>query len=400
MAARRLASQREVEREPERAADRAQRLAVLEQQLVLALEQARPLVLVAEHVRRHGEQVEIVRSQWSRPVGARQRLVRLCPRPSCIGLTAAFEVLDLVHPTPHVFRAPAPLGPLLMGDLLLTGATGFVGRELLRRLLERDDRNVHALVRADDDEAAADATAGTRAAARLGRRPRTARPRPGRSARGCARRAELDGDPLRRVGVVLARAGRVAPRQRRGHRARGGAGRALRGARRARPPLVRVDRVRRGRAQRRLRRGRPRRRPGLPQPVRALQVRGRAAAARPLRAPAAAGAAAEHRRRRQPHRLDVLVQRALPAAAGLRPRRDPGAARPPQLAGRRRPGRLRGRLGRAALARGAGRHLPPRRRPQRHDRRPADGAGLAGVRAARAAGVPAGPLPAGSCTRC
>ena len=44
----------------------------------------------------------------------------------------------------------------LMGDLLLTGATGFVGRELLRRLLERDDRNVHALVRADDDEAAAE----------------------------------------------------------------------------------------------------------------------------------------------------------------------------------------------------------------------------------------------------
>ena len=43
-----------------------------------------------------------------------------------------------------------------MGDVLLTGATGFVGRELLRRLLERDDRNVHALVRADDDEAAAE----------------------------------------------------------------------------------------------------------------------------------------------------------------------------------------------------------------------------------------------------
>src|SRR4051812_34508347 len=42
-----------------------------------------------------------------------------------------------------------------MGDLLLTGATGFVGRELLRRLLERDDRNVHALVRADDDATAA-----------------------------------------------------------------------------------------------------------------------------------------------------------------------------------------------------------------------------------------------------
>jgi thioester reductase-like protein len=43
-----------------------------------------------------------------------------------------------------------------MGDVLLTGATGFVGRELLARFLERDEGRVHALVRArDDDEAAA-----------------------------------------------------------------------------------------------------------------------------------------------------------------------------------------------------------------------------------------------------
>jgi thioester reductase-like protein len=43
-----------------------------------------------------------------------------------------------------------------MGDVLLTGATGFVGRELLARYLENDDCHVHALVRArDDDEAAA-----------------------------------------------------------------------------------------------------------------------------------------------------------------------------------------------------------------------------------------------------
>jgi long-chain acyl-CoA synthetase len=43
-----------------------------------------------------------------------------------------------------------------MGDVLLTGATGFVGRELLARLLERGDRRVHALVRAPDDRAADD----------------------------------------------------------------------------------------------------------------------------------------------------------------------------------------------------------------------------------------------------
>ncbi len=41
------------------------------------------------------------------------------------------------------------------GAVLLTGATGFVGMELLVRLLERTDREVIALVRAEDDEAAA-----------------------------------------------------------------------------------------------------------------------------------------------------------------------------------------------------------------------------------------------------
>jgi len=40
--------------------------------------------------------------------------------------------------------------------LLLTGATGFLGMELLLRYLERGDRTVYALVRADDDEQAAE----------------------------------------------------------------------------------------------------------------------------------------------------------------------------------------------------------------------------------------------------
>ena len=42
-----------------------------------------------------------------------------------------------------------------MGAVLLTGATGFVGREILSRFLERDNRHVYALVRADDDDHAA-----------------------------------------------------------------------------------------------------------------------------------------------------------------------------------------------------------------------------------------------------
>jgi thioester reductase-like protein len=40
------------------------------------------------------------------------------------------------------------------GDVLLTGATGFVGMEVLARYLERSDRRVVALIRARDDDAA------------------------------------------------------------------------------------------------------------------------------------------------------------------------------------------------------------------------------------------------------
>jgi len=43
----------------------------------------------------------------------------------------------------------------MMGAVLLTGATGFVGREILSRFLERDDRDVFALVRAPSDDEAA-----------------------------------------------------------------------------------------------------------------------------------------------------------------------------------------------------------------------------------------------------
>jgi thioester reductase-like protein len=41
-----------------------------------------------------------------------------------------------------------------MGAVLLTGATGFVGREILSRFLERDSRHVFALVRAENDDQA------------------------------------------------------------------------------------------------------------------------------------------------------------------------------------------------------------------------------------------------------
>jgi thioester reductase-like protein len=42
-----------------------------------------------------------------------------------------------------------------MGAVFLTGATGFVGREILSRFLDRDDCHVFALVRAENDDEAA-----------------------------------------------------------------------------------------------------------------------------------------------------------------------------------------------------------------------------------------------------
>jgi len=49
----------------------------------------------------------------------------------------------------------APATPQQARDaVLITGATGFVGREVLTRYLERSDRTVYALVRGDDAEAA------------------------------------------------------------------------------------------------------------------------------------------------------------------------------------------------------------------------------------------------------
>jgi len=59
------------------------------------------------------------------------------------------------------FLPPATPSPPTAGPLLLTGATGFLGMELLARYLERTERTVYALVRAADD---AEAQARLRAA--------------------------------------------------------------------------------------------------------------------------------------------------------------------------------------------------------------------------------------------
>jgi len=48
----------------------------------------------------------------------------------------------------------------MSGEILLTGATGFLGMETLARLLERGEEKVAVLIRADDDEGAAQRLAG------------------------------------------------------------------------------------------------------------------------------------------------------------------------------------------------------------------------------------------------
>src|SRR6185312_9223225 len=54
----------------------------------------------------------------------------------------------------HVGRHRGAVGFAVKGAVLITGATGFVGMEVLARYLERSDRRIFALVRASDDEAA------------------------------------------------------------------------------------------------------------------------------------------------------------------------------------------------------------------------------------------------------
>ena len=212
-----------------------------------------------------------------------------------------------------------------------------------------------------------------------------------------ARRIGHGDRPLGRVGVVHAATHGGARDQRRGHAADAGAGGAVHGARQPAALRVRLDGVRRGRRDRHLRRGRPRRRAGLSQHVRAHEVGGRGTRARARRAAAGADLPPEHRRRRAGDRLDSGLQRDLCTAARVREGRlgaaDPG---PALGAGRRRAGRLRRRRDLCAVQpRGRrGRDVQPRGRPAGEQRRRAGDAVGADVRALAPADRAPGPVPA------
>ena len=94
--------------------------------------------------------------------------------------------------------------------VFLTGATGFLGMEVMARLLERGDREVIALVRAADDAAAQERLDGI--LAKLWRRPvAVSRPRPRRRRRRHVarprdgRRARASPSPRRRARSCTAR---------------------------------------------------------------------------------------------------------------------------------------------------------------------------------------------------
>ena len=92
-----LASAGEIYAHPERAAHGAQSFARVHVCMMGALQVAQVLVVVADHVGRGRQQLEVLRSQWGRLIGIRQRLVGVPPRPPRVGLTALFELVHRVH---------------------------------------------------------------------------------------------------------------------------------------------------------------------------------------------------------------------------------------------------------------------------------------------------------------
>ena len=284
------------------------------------------------------------------------------------------------------------------GAVLLTGATGFVGMELLARLLERTQRPVIALVRGSHE-----ADAQQRLLRTLDALLGTRREYEDRVVALCAdlERPALglttSVDELAAVvGDIVHAAASVSftlPLEE---------ARAINveGTRRCsswpscctaqwRPAALRVrlDRVRRRRRTRR-RSARTTTTSGrVPQHLRAHEIGGRAARARARRAAAGPGLPAEHRRRRAGDRLDRGVQRHLRAAARVREAARCRCAGAALGAGRRRAGRLRRRRDLRALAPGGRAHLPPGRRRRGEDGRRA-GRLAAGTSADRRRGLP------------
>lgn len=86
-----LSSDREVHPEPESDARRAKPVPGVQAHVVRTLQECQVVVHATDHGGRDREQLEVVRSQRRRLVGARQRLVGVQPRPLRVGLATALE---------------------------------------------------------------------------------------------------------------------------------------------------------------------------------------------------------------------------------------------------------------------------------------------------------------------
>ena len=74
------------------------------------LEPRDALVVATEHEGRRGEQPEVLRLERLLLLGAEERLLRLEPGATCIGLTAPFELGDpIAHAAPHCAQQPIAL---------------------------------------------------------------------------------------------------------------------------------------------------------------------------------------------------------------------------------------------------------------------------------------------------
>ncbi len=106
---------------PERAAHSARRFAGVQVQVIGTLQVAQAVVVAAEHEGRRCEQLEVLRSQRSRLIGARQRLVGVHPRAPCVGFAASSELVDDIH---HFYSnrsggEPRPAGVMLFAAQVL-----------------------------------------------------------------------------------------------------------------------------------------------------------------------------------------------------------------------------------------------------------------------------------------
>jgi hypothetical protein len=100
-----LASEEQVVADPERTPRGARGIAGVRVQVMRALQAAQVVVVAAQHVGRSREQLQVLRAQRCRVVGARETLEGVEPRLRGIGITTTPELFDGIrHRIPMLLR--------------------------------------------------------------------------------------------------------------------------------------------------------------------------------------------------------------------------------------------------------------------------------------------------------